>query len=309
MATPRFKSGAGIPTGGPWRAVPSVSRPARDDTSAKLGTATFRATERGLEQEQTGQIVFRTLDQQRAFHFRGQEDVEPGVTLPLRPVAQPWVAGCYSRPELEAAGELAAVFYSNGALSVFGVKLTDALNVRALPSVDSRVVVALAPLSGAAGPSEIEPTSVEPSGGIEPSGNVCRVSGQDWVQVHTASGIGWASARFLRHLAPSRPDTERVRDLLHHVSGAPGAQAEALRVALTALTKGEEGARPAELLGVKTEKNRARALLTAGAPPDDSISGQVLLVEFEQRGARWQVASGTVQDVCARGLSAEGLCL
>ena len=209
----------------------------------------------------------------------GADSVTAGGDLLPTPVPAPTVAGQtieIEQPEFQVEPVL------------IGVSSSEDIMLHALPGIDQ-------PLAG----------EVPPGTSIEPLDNAFETEdGLVWWQVRAGDLTGWIQPS-IAYRGPSENVTEQILATFGDQGPFDSAE-DAARAVAEHVDAGQTG----EVVVVNTIENPPSASVTVDLLgfQDDSLLGYRFIV-VSQQTTGWQPASIIQAALCARGISAEGLCL
>lgn len=167
-----------------------------------------------------------------------------------------------------------------GSASTVGVARGDRLNVRKSASPGAPVLARLAPVS-----HQVVVTGKEKTVGDEL-----------WREVRVKSVRGWVNARYLGYLGKASSHADLIGSLDIGATRVEVARKAANALGLARPRVVVKAAHPVVILDVLGEE-------------DDAVRGSRLRVKVGYGEAGFQVRELHTRPICARGLSAEGLCL
>jgi len=171
---------------------------------------------------------------------------------------------------------------------LIGISSTDTIMLHALPGIDQ-------PLAG----------DVPPGTSIEPLNNAFETDdGLVWWQVRAGALNGWIQPS-IAYRGPSDNITDQVVD----AAAAQGPFETAEDAARAVAAQVAPGLGAPEIVVVSANENASGTSVTVDllGLQDDSLLGYRLIVGTS--GSAWQPASVFQSKLCARGVTAEGLCL
>jgi hypothetical protein len=283
------------PLEGPWRRVAVRALPSRTDDRAVLGGRTFRATEDGLVEDGTEgtTTVFRTVEHylalDRTHVFADLNDDEERKVIPAPPTPPgPWESGCRTRDWVLASGERAERELVQQALGVVNVSPSDHLHLRAAATARSTSLAQLA----------------YDESGLVPTGLLCKMEGVVWVQLVRENLVGWASTRFLGPVTSSHDFTAKYRPFVPTTPQASPAQFSRRIIEAREKKFGgrREGHYETKLEGISVTGGTARATFRSCCELDDSVRGQLVVVEMKKAKGGWIYVGATGRYLCYRGV-------
>lgn len=198
-----------------------------------------------------------------------------------------------SPDEGDLPGERTDIYpYEGAALAVVGVGANDTLNVRTGPGTDQEVVVELAPLAD----------------GFEATGHNRTVAdGAIWAEVVADGRTGWVSTAFIAQLG-------QTTDVTAELGEAPASETMAdIAGAVAALrSSGAEGQEPqVTVVDGPTVADVGEITVDVTGYADDAQIGERFHIVAEPDASGEGFTARTVEAtvLCARGVTAEGLCV
>lgn len=174
--------------------------------------------------------------------------------------------------------------YEGATLAVVGVAADDTLNVRSGPGTDFAVVAELDPLSEEA----------------VATGQNRDLGDALWVEVEVAGTTGWVNVLYV---AQAGATTDITADVPATSAANVGALAEAI-----AATRVGEGEGPTPTVTIVAGPTDTEVTVDVIGLADDSLKGERLRIEATPGGDGVTAATVEATALCARGVTADGLC-
>lgn len=180
--------------------------------------------------------------------------------------------------------------YEGDVLGVVGVAADDTLNVRTVPGTDGDVAFELDPLAA----------------DVRATGRNRSIEGQGvWAEVTHAEGRGWANVAFLAYLGATRDVTSEL--------GEPPAAETMLEIGeqVAALRAGDAPEPDVTVVDGPTVGDLGEITVDVLGFADDAQRGERLTVFAEPLpdGETFRTRTVEATTLCARGVTADGLCV